>query len=110
MATGTYDRELDATLEGNEERMIEAIDAALKRIEDGTYGICSNCGAPIGAERLAAVPWRAPFIAWQREEERSWTARPRGPTTSPLAPAPAPPRQARSPGPTTSAWAPARAR
>ena len=41
-ATSTYDRELDATLEDNEERMLDAIDAALKRIEDGTYGICSQ--------------------------------------------------------------------
>ena len=53
-ATSTYDRELDATLEGNEERTLDAIDAALKRIEAGTYGICSNVrradrrGAPGG--------------------------------------------------------------
>ena len=71
MATGTYDRELDATLEGNEERMLDAIDAALKRIEDGTYGSCSNCGEPIGAERLEAVPWTTQCIDCKRKEERA---------------------------------------
>jgi len=69
-ATSTYDRELDATLEGNEERAIEAIDAALKRIEAGTYGICSKCGEPIGAERLEAVPWTTQCIDCKRKEER----------------------------------------
>lgn len=70
MATGTYDRELDATLEGNEERMLDAIDAALKRIDDGTYGICTNRGEQIPVERLEALPWATLCIDCQRERER----------------------------------------
>jgi len=70
MATSTFDRELDATLEGNEERLLQAIDAALQRIEDGTYGICQNCGQPIGAERLEALPWTTRCIDCKRREER----------------------------------------
>jgi RNA polymerase-binding protein DksA len=70
-ATSTYDRELDATLEDNEERMLDAIDAALMRIEDGTYGICTSCGEPIAAERLEAVPWTTQCIDCKRKEERS---------------------------------------
>ena len=66
-ATSTYDRELDATLEDNEERMLDAIDAALKRIDDGTYGICTNCGEPIAAERLEAVPWTTQCIDCKRK-------------------------------------------
>ncbi|HZE28934.1 MAG TPA: TraR/DksA C4-type zinc finger protein [Gaiellaceae bacterium] len=69
-ATSTYDRELDATLEGNEERALEAIDAALARIENGTYGICANCGEPIGTDRLEAVPWTTQCIDCKRKEER----------------------------------------
>ena len=69
-ATSTYDRELDATLEGNEERALEAIDAALARIENGTYGLCANCGEPIAAERLEAVPWTTQCINCKRKEER----------------------------------------
>jgi DnaK suppressor protein len=70
-ATSTYDRELDATLEDNEERMLDAIDAALKRIEAGTYGVCTNCGEPIPAERLEAVPWATTCIDCKRKEERT---------------------------------------
>lgn len=37
-------------------REIRAIEAALKRIDDGTYGVCVRCGDPIGEERLDVVP------------------------------------------------------
>jgi RNA polymerase-binding protein DksA len=70
VASETYDRELDYTLEENVERVIGAIDAALQRIEDGTYGICSNRGEPIGAERLEALPWTTQCIDCKRREER----------------------------------------
>ena len=70
MATSTFDRELDATLEGNEERLLQAIDAALQRIEDGTYGICSKCGEAIPEERLEALPWTTVCIDCKRREER----------------------------------------
>jgi RNA polymerase-binding protein DksA len=69
-ATSTYDRELDATLEDNEKSALDAIAAALKRIEDGTYGTCANCGEPIGTERLEAVPWTTQCIDCKRREER----------------------------------------
>ena len=56
-ATETLDREVEQGLEDNAERLLAGIEAALQRIEDGTYGICSNCGKPIGQERLEALPW-----------------------------------------------------
>jgi DnaK suppressor protein len=56
-ATAMHDRELDYGLTENEEELLTATDAALRRIEDGTYGICTNCGKPIGEERLQALPW-----------------------------------------------------
>jgi RNA polymerase-binding protein DksA len=56
-ATAMHDREVDYTLEDNEEQLLARIDAALRRIEDGTYGICTNCGRPIPEERLEALPW-----------------------------------------------------
>jgi DnaK suppressor protein len=36
--------------------LIEEIDAALQRIEDGTYGLCARCGKPLDEERLKAMP------------------------------------------------------
>jgi YteA family regulatory protein len=70
VATETYDRELDYTLEENAEHVLADIDAALKRIDDGTYGICTNCGRPIPEERLEARPYATLCIGCQRERER----------------------------------------
>ena len=70
MATVTFDRELDYTLEENEGRLLQAIDAALTRMDEGSYGACVSCGQPIGAERLEALPWTRQCIDCKRKEER----------------------------------------
>ena len=68
-ATDTYDRELDYTLEENSEHVLSEIDAALKRIADGTYGKCTNCGKEIPEERLEARPYATLCIDCQRLRE-----------------------------------------
>ena len=70
VATITFDREIDYTLEENEERLLAEIDAALQRIDQGTFGICRTCGKQIGAERLEAVPYTTQCIECKRKEER----------------------------------------
>jgi DnaK suppressor protein len=43
---------------GQAERLeLQRIDAALARLAAGTYGTCAECGVPIGAKRLEALPW-----------------------------------------------------
>ena len=69
-ATETYDRELDYTLEENSEHVLAEIGAALKRIEEGSYGTCTNCDRPIAVERLEALPWATLCIDCQRDRER----------------------------------------
>jgi RNA polymerase-binding protein DksA len=69
-ATETYDRELDYTLEENAEHVLAEIDSALKRIDDGIYGTCTNCGKQIPPERLEARPWATLCIGCKRERER----------------------------------------
>ena len=44
-------------------RELAELDRAAVRVEDGTYGRCERCGAPIGDERLAALPAAATCIA-----------------------------------------------
>ena len=68
-ATETYDRELDYSLEENSEHVLTEIDAALKRIDDGTYGQCTNCGTQIPEERLEARPYATLCIECQRHRE-----------------------------------------
>ena len=70
IATHTYDRELDSTLEESEGQHLAHVESALERIEDGTYGTCENCGNPIGAERLEAMPWVTLCIDCKRKAER----------------------------------------
>jgi RNA polymerase-binding protein DksA len=68
-ATDTYDRELDYSLEESSEHLLGDIDAALERIENGTYGTCTNCGGRIPAERLEARPYATLCIGCQRTQE-----------------------------------------
>jgi RNA polymerase-binding protein DksA len=56
-ATETVDREIDYTLEENSANVLREIDAALERIDEGTYGICQACGKAIEPERLEHLPW-----------------------------------------------------
>ena len=70
-ATETYLRELDEGLEENAEHLLDAIDAALVRIEDGSYGLCTACGRPISEARLEAVPYATLCIDDKRALERS---------------------------------------
>ncbi|MEO5633243.1 TraR/DksA C4-type zinc finger protein [Gaiella sp.] len=56
-ATDLVDRELDHSLGENAENVVAEIDAALARIDEGTYGVCAKCGASIPEERLDAVPY-----------------------------------------------------
>jgi RNA polymerase-binding protein DksA len=69
-ATATLNREIDYTLEENSEHVRTAINEALKRIDDGTFGRCGRCGKPIAEERLEAIPYANRCIDCKRLEER----------------------------------------
>jgi RNA polymerase-binding protein DksA len=68
-ASVTLDREIDFTLEENSGQVLAEIDAALKRIDEGTFGICTNRGEQIAMERLEAYPWASLCIECAREAE-----------------------------------------
>jgi DnaK suppressor protein len=55
-ATLAFERQHAAALLNAGRDQLAAIDAALRRLETGRYGICERCGQPIGEERLAARP------------------------------------------------------
>jgi len=70
-ATETYMRELDQGIEENAERLLAEIDAALGRIDDGTYGTCADCEGEIGLERLRAYPTAMRCIKCQEVYEKT---------------------------------------
>ena len=69
-ATETVEREIDLTLEESEAHLLAEVEAALGRIEDGSYGSCPRCKQPIPEARLEALPHARYCIDCQRQEER----------------------------------------
>jgi len=56
IASETFERGKDLALLENDELRLQRIRAALRAMDDGTYGVCRTCGEPIPPERLEAVP------------------------------------------------------
>jgi RNA polymerase-binding transcription factor DksA len=71
LGTETFERERDLTALTILEGELADIQRALRRIEDGTYGTCEECGKPIGDERLEAKPWARFCIVHQAEMEKA---------------------------------------
>jgi DnaK suppressor protein len=69
-ASELFLRERNIALRGNAEELIAQIDAALQRMDQGSYGICARCGKPIAEERLEALPHATFCITCQAEIER----------------------------------------
>ena len=78
MLEGAVDDRASASMLNDEEiaemgldlRELRAVESALERIEQGSYGVCANCGSAIGSERMHAQPTAALCIACQTEAER----------------------------------------
>ena len=56
-ASSSYTKEFLFSLSDGERVLLQQIDQALARVEEGNYGLCTNCGNPIPEKRLEAVPW-----------------------------------------------------
>ena len=69
-ATSDTDRALELRTRDRQRKLISKIDAALSRIEDGTYGYCEETGEPIGLRRLEARPIATLSIEAQERHER----------------------------------------
>jgi len=70
VATDTYDREFSLGLASNERTFIYELDDALKKIEDGTFGICEDCKTAISKTRLRAVPYARLCVKCQEKKEK----------------------------------------
>ena len=68
--TDTFDRDFALSLVSNEQEALSEIEAAIKRIHAGTYGICETTQKPIAKERLLAVPFTRYSTEAKKEVER----------------------------------------
>ncbi len=65
-ASQVFAQQRDLALRDAAERRIREVDAALGRLDAGTFGRCATCGGEIAAARLEALPWAALCIDCQR--------------------------------------------
>ncbi len=70
VATDMYDREFYLGLASNERELLNKIDVALKRILDGSYGVCVDCKKPIAIARLKALPYVETCLKCQEKLEQ----------------------------------------
>ena len=72
-ATAESDRSFTLRLRDRERKLIKKIQEAIQRLEDGTYGLCEECGEEIGVPRLKARPVTTLCIGCKsrQEEEES---------------------------------------
>ena len=70
MAADTYERELSMNIVSSEQEVLYQIDDALKRLDDGSFGVCQQCNQPISMSRLKAVPYASLCISCQRAKEQ----------------------------------------
>lgn len=69
-ASDMYDREFCLNLASNDRELLQKIDEALKRIEEGHYGHCRKCDGVIPATRLKAIPYVRYCLKCQEEIEK----------------------------------------
>jgi RNA polymerase-binding protein DksA len=70
VATDTYDREFSLGLASSDRQFLYELDDAIKRIEDGTFGVCQDCKVLIAKNRLKAVPHARLCVKCQEKKEK----------------------------------------
>ena len=73
-ASDSYDKDLANSLSETERARLNAVEAALKRVELGTYGLCDACNKPIPLPRLKVLPFAKFCVQCQQQEERTGRA------------------------------------
>lgn len=70
LASSLIQQQLNCTIRDREYAKLRRIDAALEKIEEGTYGHCEECDEEIGLKRLENQPWSELCITHAEEKER----------------------------------------
>ncbi|MFA6216318.1 MAG: TraR/DksA family transcriptional regulator [Candidatus Omnitrophota bacterium] len=70
VATDTYDREFSLGLASNDRELLYELDDAMKRIDDGIFGVCEDCKVVISKTRLKVIPYTRFCIKCQEKNEK----------------------------------------
>lgn len=70
LASSEYLQSFEFRLRGREKSLLNKLDLALKKIGEGTFGICESCEEPIGKKRLEARPETTLCIKCKEDQER----------------------------------------
>ena len=70
-ASQVFEQQRDLALRDRATQQLELVDAALERLDDGSFGTCLRCAKLIADARLEALPWAAHCIDCQSEIDRS---------------------------------------
>lgn len=70
LGSDNYEQEFTLGLLQSERTLLQNIEEALKRISEGTYGVCASTGQPIGKARLRAEPWAKYCYEYMLARER----------------------------------------
>jgi DnaK suppressor protein len=68
-ASGNNEVHIQLKLKQTDAKILQAIEEALRRIEEGTYGVCKDCGDPIAEARLRAIPWTRSCISCKEKQK-----------------------------------------
>ncbi len=69
-AANSYTKEFLFSQSNSDRFLLQLVEEALHRIEEGTYGECIHCGAEVQQKRLEAVPWARHCIPCQEKQEQ----------------------------------------
>jgi DnaK suppressor protein len=67
-ASGNNEVHIQLKLKQTDAKILQAIEEALRRIEQGTYGVCRDCGERISDSRLTAIPWTRSCITCKAKQ------------------------------------------
>jgi DnaK suppressor protein len=69
LGSGNFDQEFTLSILRREEGALGQIEAAIERIENGSYGRCETCGVPLTKSRLDAIPYAAECVRCASQQE-----------------------------------------
>jgi DnaK suppressor protein len=69
-ATQVFEQQRDLALRDRTTQQLELVDAAIARLDGGSFGTCVRCGKPVAPARLEALPWAAHCIECQAIVDR----------------------------------------